>query len=243
MIRRSVHEQLQAAFDGSGLSAWELARRANVRQSLVAELVGDSGRAQVEALERVAGALNLDVLLAPSSPPLHIVSEVRTVVDTVVMRLAPDECTVAVQRVPHVLALDLEGVIVSNAVSIFPRAGLHRFLTCVRGLFSRVVMFTTVSEPRFRQIAHLLVEEGVAPAWFESVEYVVWTGKTKDLRFVPAAEVDDILLVDDLELYVDPEQHAQWVPIAGFEPPFTQEDDRELDRVLEELTRRVCPAP
>src|SRR5690606_29950088 len=67
---------------------------------------------------------------------------------------------------PKVLALDLEGTLISNAVSQIPRPGLFDFLTRCRDSFSRIVMFTTVSEKRFRDIAGLLVKEGFAPTWF-----------------------------------------------------------------------------
>ena len=95
---------------------------------------------------------------------------------------------------PRVLALDLEGTLISNAMSQIPRPGLFAFLEKCRELFPRVVMFTTVKEERFRKIAHLLVEENVAPTWFASVEYVTWEGKTKDLSFVLDAEIQEVRL-------------------------------------------------
>lgn len=83
-----------------------------------------------------------------------------------------------------VLVLDLEGTLVSNAVSQIPRPGVGEFLTGCRALFSRIVMFTTVREPQFRRIARGLVEEQVVPAWFADLECVDWTGPTKDLRVI-----------------------------------------------------------
>lgn len=86
---------------------------------------------------------------------------------------------------PNVLTLDLEGTLVSNAMSQIPRPGLHHFLSRCNELFPRVVMFTTVKEDRFRSIARLLVNEGVAPEWFAQIEFIYWQGETKDLRFIP----------------------------------------------------------
>ena len=50
---------------------------------------------------------------------------------------------------PTILALDLEGTLISNAVSQIPRPGLHRFLEDVRSQFEELVLFTTV--PRHLQ--------------------------------------------------------------------------------------------
>jgi hypothetical protein len=140
-----------------------------------------------------------------------------------------------------VLALDLEGTLISNGISQIPRPGLLLFLTRCFELFPRIVMFTTVKEERFRQIATLLVEEGFAPAWFASIEYITWTGKTKDLSFVPCAELETTLLVDDFEEYVHQEQSAQWLKIDCFDYPYEQTDTglfKMLD-ILAEIAGRA----
>ncbi|MFA1687946.1 hypothetical protein ACDY99_31105, partial [Achromobacter dolens] len=67
---------------------------------------------------------------------------------------------------PTILALDLEGTLISNAISQIPRPGLYQFLEAVQANFDQLMMFTTVPENRFRSIATLLVGEGNAPAWF-----------------------------------------------------------------------------
>jgi hypothetical protein len=137
-----------------------------------------------------------------------------------------------------VLALDLEGTLISNAVSCFPRPGLYAFLEFCRDHFPRVVLFTTVPEARVRPILDTLVAEGTAPSWLSQIECVSWSGPIKDLRFIGNVEADHALLVDDLESYVHPQQRAQWVPIALFAAPYPQ-TDRELTRVTEELHRRT----
>lgn len=133
-----------------------------------------------------------------------------------------------------VLALDLEGTLISNAMSQIPRPGLFNFLENVKNLFPRIVMFTTVREEKFREIAKLLATEGYAPEWFRSVEYVSWQGKTKDLTFISGVEVHQALLVDDLEKYIHPGQEQQWIQIDYFDYPYP-DDDVGLSKVFETL--------
>ena len=137
-----------------------------------------------------------------------------------------------------VLALDLEGTLISNAVSQIPRPGLFNFLEGCRDLFSRIVMFTTVNETRFRAIASVLIQERAAPAWFAQLEYVSWTGATKDLALIRNAAVENCLLVDDFEAYVHPGQQAQWICIESFSHPY-EASDTELVAVLEKLRVRL----
>src|SRR5262245_985209 len=105
-----------------------------------------------------------------------------------------------------VLALDLEGTLISNAVSQIARPGLFDFLEDCRKLFPRNVIFTSVNEERFRSIANLLTTEGYAPNWFADIEYITWSGETKNLIFLDGASPEEILLVDDYEKYVHPRQ-------------------------------------
>lgn len=133
-----------------------------------------------------------------------------------------------------VLALDLEGTLISTAVSQFPRPHLKHFLERCQRMFERLVVFTSVSEPRFRTIAATLASEGAVPSWFRDLEYVHWSGPTKDLAFIPACDAGEALLLDDLEAYVHPGHFDHWVRIAQFEPPYA-ETDAELLRVLKGL--------
>jgi NLI interacting factor-like phosphatase len=138
----------------------------------------------------------------------------------------------------RVLALDLEGTLISNAISCFPRPGLHAFLDFCEDHFHRVVLFTTVPETRGRSILDTLIAEGAAPPWLRQIEFVSWSGAIKDLRFIHDAQADDVLLVDDHEGYVHAEQRAQWVPILTFAAPYP-DTDRELMRVTEEVRARL----
>lgn len=139
---------------------------------------------------------------------------------------------------PTVLALDLEGTLISNAMSQIPRRGLFQFLEQCKQLFPRVVMFTTVKEDLFRKIARLLVDEQFAPPWFAQVEYVHWEGQTKNLGFIPGVRLEEALLVDDFEIYVHPGQEPQWVQITQFEHPYSELDEGLAD-VLAVLKRRL----
>ena len=136
-----------------------------------------------------------------------------------------------------VIALDLEGTIISNAMSQIPRPGLFEFLQECRTICERIVLFTTVNESAARKIVRLLAEEGFAPTWFAGIEYVKWEGETKDLSFIPAADPKECVLIDDFHIYVHPGQEEQWIQIEQFDTPY-REEDSELPRVIEILRGR-----
>lgn len=141
------------------------------------------------------------------------------------------------QHAIETLALDLEGTLVSNAVSQFPRPELYEFLEFCRASFPRLVIFTTVEERIFRRVAAQLIAEAVAPAWFGDLPHVRHVAEYKDLALVPGASVARSLLVDDMPQMVHPDQRSQYVQIAGFDGR-EAELDRELQRVMEVLAAR-----
>ncbi|WP_414486526.1 NIF family HAD-type phosphatase [Stenotrophomonas maltophilia] len=138
---------------------------------------------------------------------------------------------------PTILALDLEGTLISNAISQIPRPGLYQFLEDVHLRFEQLVMFTTVPEDRFRSIAALLVREGSAPDWFAQLHYVKWKGGTKDL-LLASPRLGDALLLDDHGPYVHPGQEHLWVQIPLFGSPYPPDDDG-LSVAIECLLERV----
>ncbi|BCX42181.1 hypothetical protein BZX17_24055 [Salmonella enterica subsp. enterica] len=138
---------------------------------------------------------------------------------------------------PTILALDLEGTLISNAISQFPRPGLYQFLVEVGTMFDQLVMLTTVPRDRFYSIAKLLVLEGAAPTWFPAITYIDWYGSTKDLRFV-SPRLGDALLLDDHGAYVHSGQEHLWVEIPLFASPYTAEDDG-LNLARQELILRL----
>ncbi|KGM56146.1 hypothetical protein N799_04970 [Lysobacter arseniciresistens ZS79] len=148
---------------------------------------------------------------------------------------------VLVKKTPVVLALDLEGTLISNAVSQIARPGLFEFLVDASATFPRIVVFTTVAEEKFRVIAQRMSQEGTVPPWFVDIECVRWHGRTKDLSFVVGASVDEVLLADDFQGYVHPGQEDQWVRVEQFHHPYSLADVglRQLFAVLESrVTRR-----
>lgn len=138
---------------------------------------------------------------------------------------------------PSILALDLEGTLISNAVSQIPRPGLRDFLDQVWGAFDEVVLFTTVPRHSALRIALLLAEEEHAPHWFTKVGYVEWAGSTKDLRFV-SPQLGQVLLLDDHKPYIHPDQLEFWVEAPLFASPY-QADDCGLRICHRRIAERV----
>ncbi|MEN5286248.1 NIF family HAD-type phosphatase [Stenotrophomonas lactitubi] len=140
---------------------------------------------------------------------------------------------------PTILALDLEGTLISNAVSQIPRPGLNQFLEDVRSQFEELVLFTTVPETLARRIAAILAREGSVPAWFVGLRYINWSGRTKNLSYVSPC-LGEALLLDDHGPYVDGGQESLWVEIPLFGSPYSPDDDglqiaaaRPSDRIME----------
>lgn len=140
--------------------------------------------------------------------------------------------------IPMIVALDVEGTLISNAVSQIARPGLASFLDNCHEAFDRVCVFTSVPEDRFRSIAQELVERGEAPGWFAGVEFVRWTGPHKRLECIPGATPHDALLLDDIEAYVAPDQRDRWVPVVPFVHPYPA-NDTELARIADLLMSRL----
>ena len=118
-------------------------------------------------------------------------------------------------------------------------AGAGHFKAMVR-IGDQVDVVENPTEDRFRQIAHMLVNEGSAPGWFAALEYIEWDGKIKDLRQIPNADPARTVIVDDYEAYIHPRQRQLWLAIRPFHAPYP-EDDRELlriRRILERMSTR-----
>lgn len=138
-----------------------------------------------------------------------------------------------------VIALDLEGTLISSAISQIPRPGLYNFLVECKRLARRVAMFTAVREPVFRTIAETLCEDGFAPTWFQDIEYVEWDhGMTKSLNFIKNARIERCVIIDDLREYIHTDQYAQYIHIQQFTSPYSKDDD-EFAKIVNELKNRV----
>jgi hypothetical protein len=133
-----------------------------------------------------------------------------------------------------VIALDLEGTLIDNALSGRPRPGLYKFLDFCNEQFSRVAVFTTVEETDAREVLSDLAESGHIPSeLFASLEYVEWCGEYKDLAFLTDTVLGDVLLVDDDAGWIRPDQRERWVQIATWDDG----PDRELIRIRSVLEK------
>jgi hypothetical protein len=127
-----------------------------------------------------------------------------------------------------VLALDLERTLIDNALGGCPRPGLRDFLSFCHEQFGRVALFTTVEEADAREVMEGLAQSGHVPlALLSRLEYVGWSGEYKDLAFVTGVVPDEVLLVDDDEGWIRPDQRSRWVPVAAWDGG----PDDELARV------------
>ncbi len=138
------------------------------------------------------------------------------------------------------IALDLEGTLISNAMSCIPRAHLYGFLEHCRSASERVVLFTAVNAERVAFIQKILVDLGDVPPWFADLERVEWDqqkSSTKDLTLA-GATVDESVLVDDYEVYIHPSQEHRWVKVPEFAHPYGEDDGlldawRKIEKFIE----------
>lgn len=128
------------------------------------------------------------------------------------------------------LALDLEGTLISNAISQFPRPGLGDFLEFCRARFSGLLIYSGVREEIFRRVAAQLVIDGFAPQWFGNLRHQYWEGDYKDLRHIQEAVLETSAIVDDQQSCIRPDQCEHWIMIKEFESPYTASDN-ELKRI------------
>ncbi|WP_152208281.1 NIF family HAD-type phosphatase [Marinobacter changyiensis] len=136
------------------------------------------------------------------------------------------------------ICLDIEGTLISNAVSQIPRPHLYHFLTEVNKL-ADLVLYTSVSPTRTRKIQNLFVDEGVVPDWFGKLDalHPIGTTKPKAVAASYAPTASRIFLVDDQEACIEEIEQDWWVAVHEYLPPYNT-DDKELLRVLGELQMR-----
>ncbi|WP_417583221.1 NIF family HAD-type phosphatase [Nitrincola sp.] len=132
------------------------------------------------------------------------------------------------------LCLDLEGTLISNAVSQIPRPGLHEFLSTV-GEMCDLLIYTSVSEERVTSIQSLLVAEGVVPEWFADLAVMVSTGNLKPKS---CCGRDRAFLLDDQPSVIVPGEESWWIAIPEYLPPYS-ETDQAFKAVLDVISQRV----
>ncbi|WP_250832663.1 NIF family HAD-type phosphatase [Marinobacter sediminum] len=130
--------------------------------------------------------------------------------------------------------MDLEGTLISNAVSQIPRPGLHTFLENVSEACN-LMLYTSVSSERVQTIRNLLVEEGMVPIWFLDLPVIHPSGTIKDKARCGRT---DALLLDDQAAVVAPDEESWWIPIAEFLPAYS-DHDRELVNALATIKSRL----
>lgn len=136
------------------------------------------------------------------------------------------------------IALDLEGTLISNAVSQFPRPGLKAFLQFCRDNFASVYIYTAVRDSTCVPIVETLIDDDLAPAWLADIPFVQWDRSVKDLNNVPNCDPDACLLLDDNRDYVVDSQIDQWIAIDKFQSPYP-DTDAELARVQGVISERL----
>lgn len=136
------------------------------------------------------------------------------------------------------VCLDLEGTLISNAVSQIPRSNLYSFLTEVRA-FAQLVLFTSVSPARTREIQRLLISEGTVPHWFGELDALHPAQTVKQINqavdYAPRAK--RYFLIDDHASCIEENHRDWWIEVNEFLPPYDK--DEELLRVLSVL-RKKC---
>lgn len=138
------------------------------------------------------------------------------------------------------LALDLEGVLITNALTQLPRPGLMTFLLECELIFGQdhLCIFTRVEEERFRKIATRLCDNDQVPDWFPAIRYIDWVGEHKDLRFVDD-DIENVIIIDDYPPYIKQSQKHRLIQIKQYLDPYTHEspdqEDNELVLMLEKV--------
>lgn len=138
------------------------------------------------------------------------------------------------------IALDLEGTLISNAMSQIPRPGLYSFIETCSEYTSNLVLYSAVNPARCRKIMQVLAQESDVPMWFAEIDIVDWDYRNhsakKDLKRIQTNWTRGIL-VDDIEDYVSEEQLSSWIPIGNYDG-YTK-NDNELERVAEVIAKRA----
>jgi hypothetical protein len=132
------------------------------------------------------------------------------------------------------LCLDLEGTLISNAVSQIPRPGLYQFLEQVAELCD-LMLYTSVSFERVEAIRNLLVVEENAPKWFRDVSVI---RPEKTLKPKAACGRYDAFLLDDQPGVIVHGEEDWFVAIPEYLPPYSA-SDRALYRAFEDIQIRV----
>ncbi|MDK9716868.1 MAG: HAD family hydrolase [Trichlorobacter sp.] len=143
-----------------------------------------------------------------------------------------------------VIALDLEGTLISHASTMVPRPCLFEFLTFCHQNAGRVVFMSFVDEERGRQILNQMSDQGHMPEWVRSAEYFHAQGGrpgAKDLRQL-GVDPEQTLLVDDQPQVLPREQQHRLIRVPEFREPF-DDDGAVLNDVMERIRQKLEKFP
>ncbi len=135
--------------------------------------------------------------------------------------------------ISKILVLDIEGTLVSNASSIYPRPGLKDFLIECKNLFDEIIIYSGISHLSYENVKSHLIANELVPSWFSELRFIRMEGRYKDLLNI-RNEIHNVFIIDDMELFIHPEQKGQWIAIKPFQPPYPA-DDSELFKVINKL--------
>lgn len=153
-----------------------------------------------------------------------------------------------------VLALDLESTLITNVINRRARPGLKDFLQFCLDAFEKVVIYSGAGPESVQLALEELERAGLIPDDFLTrTEIIPVEGWYKDLNVIEGYSPNEILIVDDYEDYIHPEQKDQWIPIQPYHrpqggdrwieskahAPDPDDPDRELQRIKEILKERL----
>src|SRR6218665_490238 len=185
MLAREFARQLRPAVRDSGHTLWQLAKRTQLDCADIAAALGGTRLLPTDHLDVLGRAVGLQLAFVDSSPRNHTAGPVRSVVDDAVTRVSPGRLGTPTVAPPTAVALHADALRVAS-VSIAARPVLFEFLECVRGLFSRLFLFSAGEAAQLRGDIHSAVAQGLAPPWFTSVEAITWVGPSASAFGKPA---------------------------------------------------------
>jgi len=132
-----------------------------------------------------------------------------------------------------IIAINLEGTLISDAITCTPRPGLRRLIEVCIFAADEVVILTTTGTDETRRVLYGLGAKGLLPPGFPSVVRIVEPGtKRTDLSLV--GDPATVAIIDDRDIAV-PGQESRLIRI----PQFEVEDDDVLSRLANAIRAKL----
>lgn len=153
-----------------------------------------------------------------------------------------------------VLALDLESTLITNVIHKRARPGLKDFLQFCLDSFEKVIIYSGAGPESVQLALAELGGAGLIPDDFLArTEIFTVEGWYKNLNVIKGYDLEEILIVDDYEDYIQPDQKSQWIPIQPYHrshdedrwieskahAPDPDDPDSELQRIQKILKERI----